>query len=45
VGLDEEQSLQNKGKYTRLICHSHFGCYWLHTETWKSPQTNNIWSS
>ena len=33
VGLDEEESLQKKGGYTRRIARLHFGCCCLHKET------------
>jgi hypothetical protein len=43
--LDDERSLQKEGGHTGRIASSHFGCCWLHKETWSSTQTNNTRSS
>jgi len=45
VGLEEEQSLQNEGGYTRLIVRSYSGSCSPHKGTWRSTQMNNTRSS
>lgn len=45
VGLDGEQSLQKEGSYLRRIACLHFGCHCSHKESWRSVQTNKMWSS
>jgi len=45
VGLDKERGIQKRGRQTRRIAHSHFGCCYPHEETWRSTQTNNTRSS
>lgn len=45
VGLDEERTLQKKGRYMRWIACLHFGCCLLHKEMWRLTRTNNTWYS
>jgi len=40
-GLDEDRSLLKEGGYTRRTAGLHFGCCWLHNDTWRSTETNS----
>jgi len=45
VGLYEERSLLKEGWHSRRIAGLHFGCSWLHKDTWRSTETNSTRSS